>query len=432
MTIAADRTLLEVLYHDALQQLQPETSVRDALDGLGLGAKPVHLLAIGKASLAMAAAALAWCAEHDVTVAGGVCVTHEDPHPPDGALRVVTGDHPVPGEYSRAAADAIGRHIEFDITAGDDVIVLLSGGTSSLIGAPREGIAPAAYVACCTALLGAGIDIRAINLVRRRISRWGGGRLAQALDDAGARTVALVISDVPGDDLASIGSGPCIAESAPLSEAHACVDHAVLDAGARRLLREAIDATHVSHTTFLPVPHIVLASNRIACGTVVSAAVVRGLDATHRSEALTGDAHDAGVAIARALLEAAALPRRRPLVLCWGGEPTMRVPSRAPAGGRMQALALAAAEVLAAAGDAARGITLLCAGTDGRDGATDAAGAVVSAATWAAMESHGLDPAQALAARDSHAVLRAVSALLPTVATGTNVNDVVIGLVMRG
>ncbi|MCC7054684.1 MAG: DUF4147 domain-containing protein [Gemmatimonadaceae bacterium] len=430
MTHTADRTLLEKLFREALQQLEPAGGVKDAMDGAGLGGAPLHLIATGKASRAMSHAALAWCAAHAVPVAGGVCVTHDDPHEPDGVLRVVTGDHPVPGEYSRAAADAIGRHIEFDVQAGDDVLVLLSGGTSSLIGAPRAGIAPATYVACCTALLGAGIDIRAINVVRRRLSRWGGGRLAQALHDAGARTTVLVISDVPGDDVASIGGGPCVAESAPCSEAHACVEHAALDAAERRQLHEAIDATHVTHATFAPVPHLVLASNRIACGAVVTASISRGMDATFRSEPLAGDAHDVGTFVARAALAQAAAPDRRgATVLCWGGEPTMRVPPRAPAGGRMQALALAAAQVLHDAGEAARGITLLCAGTDGRDGATDAAGAVVTSATWRGILAQGLDPAQALAARESHTVLRAVGALVPAMTTGTNLNDVVIALV---
>lgn len=424
-----DRALLEALYHDALQRLQPGDAVREALDALTLHAGPLHLLSIGKASREMAHSALAWCRARGVTVAGGVCVTHADPHEPDGALRVVVGDHPVPGEYSSAASDAIARHIEADVQRGDEVLVLLSGGTSALVGAARAGITPDTYVACCAALLGAGLDITAMNTVRRRLSRWGGGRLAQALDDAGARTTVLVISDVPGDELASIGGGPCIAEPRTRADAHACVDAAALEDHMRRTLHAALDAVDGAPCTFTPVPHVIVGSNRLACGAVVEAAIGREVDATYMTAPIAGDAHEAGAAIAHSLLGHAAITRGAPLLLCWGGEPTMRVPAGAPAGGRMQALALAAAQVLHEAGDAARGITLLCAGTDGRDGATDAAGAVVDARTWSAIQSAGHDPARALAMRASHAALRDAGALLPSSPSGTNVNDVVFALV---
>jgi glycerate 2-kinase len=161
----------------------------------------------------------------------------------------------------------------------------------------------------------------------------------------------------------------------------------------------------------------------------VSAAIARGLDATFMTAPIAGDAHECGADVARALIDAARHASINSRVLCWGGEPTMRVPSDAPAGGRMQALALAAAQVLSTDGDAARRITMLCAGTDGRDGATDAAGAVVSGATWRALQSRGVDPMRALDARASHAALRAVGALIPAFASGTNLNDVVIALV---
>lgn len=426
---ATDRALLEALYHDALQRLQPGPAVQAALDTLPRTAAPLHVLAIGKASRAMAHAALDWCTMHRVRVTGGVCVTHEDPHEPDGVLRVLTGDHPVPGTCSRAASDAIARHIDTAVHRGDDVLVLLSGGTSALVGAPRDGISPDTYTACCTALLGAGLDIGAMNTVRRRLSRWGGGRLAQALDDAGANTHVLLISDVPGDVLAAVGGGPCIAEPETIAQAHACVDAAAVDDRARRLLHDALDHVDDRPCTFAPVPHVVIGSNRLACGAVVEAAIAREVDATYMTMPIAADAHDAGVAIARSLLGRAAITRGAPLLLTWGGEPTMRVPSGAPAGGRMQALALAAAQVLHEAGEAARGITLLCAGTDGRDGATDAAGAVVDARTWSTIQSAGHDPAQALALRASHAALRDAGAVLPAAPTGTNVNDVVLGLV---
>jgi glycerate-2-kinase len=166
---------------------------------------------------------------------------------------------------------------------------------------------------------------------------------------------------------------------------------------------------------------------------VAAEAHAKGLEVDIIDERLSGDAGTAGEALARHLLALRAARATRRCVI-WGGETTVNLGAgsqagRSSGGGRCQELALAAARILDAAGSDADGITLLAAGTDGRDGATDAAGAVVDGRTWATIAAAGRDPMHALASHESNGALRLANALIPRRDTGTNVNDVVIGLV---
>jgi glycerate 2-kinase len=402
----APRALLEALYRDTLAALHPAHAVHSALSALyGRGNLPrhLHILAIGKASQAMAAGAIRWCAEYRVPVLGGLCVSHAFTADPIGHLAAVIGDHPAPGVHSVAAAEALGAYLAEHVQAHQYVLVLISGGASALIGAPRDADSAAEFAAASERLMLSGLRINEINQVRRRLSRWGGGRLGDAVQLRGARAAVLVVSDVIGDDLATIGSGPCVPDAARE--------------------RDAGDAS---------IPHRIISNNRAARDTVVSIASAGGLEASQVAEPLQGDVSRGVDRIVMTLLTLASQARtgtsaRRARVICWGGEPTVTLPgSDAPTGGRMQALAMTVAKQLHDAGKDADGITLLAAGTDGRDGATDAAGAVVSARTWRAMRDVGRTPDQDLATFHSHAALAAVQALIPAFASGTNVNDLVI------
>ncbi|MDZ7631228.1 MAG: DUF4147 domain-containing protein [Gemmatimonadaceae bacterium] len=408
MPALSPRPFLDALYRDTLVALHPERAVHQTLDGLwgdGTPSGPVHLLGLGKASHLMCVSALRWLDEHDApTVAGGVCVTHDEQAVAPGPLRLLVGDHPTPGPRSLAAADAVGEYIALHVHDGDHVLVLLSGGTSSLIGAPTEGMSFEVFAATSDALLRSGLSINQINRQRRQLSRWGGGRLGTALQARGARVQVLVISDVIGDELAAIGSGPCMPDaggSAP------------------------------------PIPHHVIGSNRAAREMVVRLAKERGVIPLLVAEPLHGDVAICAERISLALLTHASQARsggvsHLPRLICWGGEPTVILSGlSAPPGGRMQALSLTLARLLHDAGDDARSITVLAAGTDGRDGATDAAGAIVDARTWSAIRSLARTPEQDLAAFRSHDALAAVHALLPAFASGTNVNDLVIALVQH-
>ena len=407
MTLPRPRLLLDTLYRDTIAALEPERAVHQALDATHTrlsATTPVHLIGLGKAAAAMCQAAVSWHVEHGFPIASGLCVTHVMPYRTFGPVAVVVGDHPTPGTRSVAAAAMLNAYIIARISHGDRVLVLLSGGTSALIGAPRGDMSLAEYAATTDALLGSGLSINQINRQRRHLSRWGGGRLGAALLARGASVEVLVISDVLGDDLASIGSGPCIPD-------------------------------HVDVATM--IAHRVISDNRAARAAVAAQARARGLAATLIDEPLHGDVTLCAERIVLALLTHASHARssrisRTPMLIGWGGEPTVAlIGSDAPPGGRMQALALHIAHRLHEAGDDACGITVLAAGTDGRDGTTDAAGAIVDGQTWSGLRAISRNPERDLAAFRSHDALAALNVLIPSFASGTNVNDLVLALVQR-
>jgi glycerate-2-kinase len=289
-------------------------------------------------------------------------------------------------------------------------------------------------------LLGAGLDIHAMNAVRKRFSRWSAGRLALALAPAATRCFA--VSDVKGDDLSVIGSGPCVPDAVTAREIIGILERArllqripkahraYLDDVARSRIPETPRATHpaFAHVEARVVGNLQLALDGAAARARAHLSHVEVVD-----NSLSGDAATAGEAIARYLLTQRRDAGDEPLCYIWGGETTVDVGtansvSSGSGGGRCQELALAASHVLSDAGDAAAGISILAAGTDGRDGNTDAAGAIVDNSTWNTIASAGGDPATALATHQSFSALRAASAIIPRRDTGTNVTDIVIGL----
>lgn len=396
----------------------------------------VWVFAFGKAAHPMAAAAVASLLRSLHQIVGGVVVTPDAAAPPYPTLVALKGDHPVPGRSSFAAAAKIG-----DITPGrrgnDVAVVLISGGASSLIGAPLRGMNENDLSALYELLLGSGLDIGSMNAVRKRFTRWGAGRLALAL--APAATYCLAMSDVADDDLGVIGSGPCVPDATNVDDVTNILKRANLLARIPQTHRDYLtqvgrgtipDTPTKAHPAFAHVTARVIGNNRLAVDAAAAAAQSAGLSTEVGATRLTGEASRAGEAIAKQLLDARARGASGTCFV-WGGETTVTLGSGAShtGGGRCQELALAAARVLAQAGDGAAGITLLAAGTDGRDGATDAAGAIVDATTWAAIAAAGREPAHALAAHESHTALRLAGALVPRRDTGTNVNDLVIGVV---
>jgi glycerate 2-kinase len=235
-----------------------------------------------------------------------------------------------------------------------------------------------------------------MNAERRTWLQWADGRLATACRNAGARRIDVaLVSDVIGDDLASIGSGPFV-------------------------------------TTDAPVSHAIVASNRVVQDAAERLARAALCDVVRVDTPLLGDARTSGRAFAERLL--GATRGARPTIVIAGGEPTMTLEAAPPdaAGGRMQAFALAAAIVLHEArerGAPTRAITLLAGGTDGRDGPTDAAGAIVDAATVRRITQAGRNAKQELAHHRSYHVLGAAGQLMRTGPTGTNVADLVLGFV---
>ena len=400
----------------------------------------------------MAAAATVTLKRAMLTIAGGLIISPEQEPSPHAALRAMQGNHPLPGRLSFTAADRIGE-TAVGMRSDDIAIVLLSGGVSSLIAAPLRGMAEADIGQLFELLLGAGLDIHEMNGVRKRFTRWGAGRLALAL--APARTYALAISDVIGDDPASIGSGPCTPDVMTVKQVVDLLQRTSLLSRLAPAMREYLTAVargsipetpKSTHPAFAHVTMRVIGSNRLALDAVAAHASLLALDAEAIHRPLQGDAAMCGAALADELLQRAQQGRRGCVV--WGGETTVELHSGAvvartrttgapalataeppPSGGRCQELALAAARRLAQAGDMAQHVTLLAAGTDGRDGTVDAAGAFADGSIWASIRENGRDPEAALRRHESHAALASVGALLPRRYTGTNVMDVVIGLV---
>jgi glycerate 2-kinase len=408
---------------------------------------------MGKAAHPMAAAAVASLKRALLTIVGGVIVAPEVEPSPHAALRALQGNHPLPGRLSFTAADRIGEAAA-GMRSDDVAIVLLSGGVSSLIAAPLRGMAEADVGQLFELLLGAGLDIHQMNGVRKRFTRWGAGRLALAL--APARTYTFAISDVIGDDAADIGSGPCTPDEMTVKQVVELLQRTSLLARLSPAMREYLagvargsipETPKSTHPAFAHVSTRVIGSNRLAVDAVAAHAKTLPIDAEVIRTPLSGDAATCGAALADALLLRAQQGRCGCVV--WGGETTVELNSAAPAlttrgsrgvgtiaaaeappsGGRCQELALAAARRLAQGGEVAQRITLLAAGTDGRDGTVDAAGAFADAQTWASIRESGRDPESALLRHESHAALAAAGALFPRRYTGTNVMDVVIGIV---
>lgn len=309
--------------------------------------------------------------------------------------------HPLPDAGSLAAGEAVRRFCA-DLPVEADVLVLLSGGASAMLEWPVDGVDLARLRQINTWLLASGLPIAAMNAVRIRLSRLKGGGLRSLL---GTRAVLqLLISDVPGDDPAVIGSGLLLATDLVLPVA--------LPDG---LLSGVLPPASYS---ILPTETRLVARNADLLEALESLAVQAGYPVHRPDSALSGEAWQAGESCAQTLREGP------PGVTLWGGETTVVLPAQPGRGGRNQHLALAAATRLAGC----ENVLLLAAGTDGIDGNSADAGALVDGGTLKRAGHAGFDAEQARIRADSGAFLAASGDLVHTGPTGTNVMDIVIGL----
>lgn len=428
------RLLLAELYAAATAAAAPGPALSTRLSLLDLerGSR-VWILALGKASLAMAQAATESLRTRGAEPAGGLVVAPIENTSPHPLLRCLPGDHPEPGPRSFAAAEALAAATA-RIGPDDEVWVLLSGGTTSLIGAPEPGFPTDDLTRLYSLLLGSGLDITAMNRIRKRFSRWGGGKLARAL--APARVRVYLVSDVIGDDLAAIGSGPCVPDPTTAAEVRNLLQQANLWSQLPQSARGWLASAEAGKTAETPKPGDqafarvtleLVVSNRLALEAAARRAAELGLTPEVVETPIAGEASAAGASVAAKLLyNCARKSIPQPSCTIWGGETTVTL-GQGPTGlgGRSQELALAAARVLQ---DAPDGIALLAAGTDGRDGPTDAAGAIVDGNTWSSIVESGRDPARDLAGHNAYHALDAAGGLLRPGLTGTNVMDVVIGV----
>lgn len=321
--------------------------------------------------------------------------------------------HPTPDENGARAAAELIEMLE-TTWAGDKVLVLLSGGGSALLPAPVAGVSLADKIALNDLLVRSGMPIDETNAVRRRFSRLKGGGLSWLASPA--EVTALILSDVPGDDFSVIASGPTV----PVRDE----DAAVRDILQRYDLWEAVPASVRAgldrprrRRRDEPGANIIIGSNGQSVA-AMAAPVPQGFAPRVAPVPLVGDVREAARTIADTMRQAAA---GGPGVLLFGGETTVRVQGKGK-GGRNQELCLHVAKLLAREPISADW-AFLSAGTDGRDGPTDAAGGIVTPETITRLSESGLDICAELADNNSHALLKAAGALLETGATGTNVAD---------
>lgn len=437
MTASSARDLLVELYRAAIEGADVRAVTANAVAAIPMERRRrVWLFSFGKAARPMAEAAVGALQRELSEITGGVVVAPDAASEPSGPVALLSGDHPIPGRRSFDAAARIAQTITQK--RGTDLgIVLLSGGASSLIAAPIRGMSESDLARLYELLLRSGLDIHEMNAVRKRFALWAAGRMALAL--APARTYCFAVSDVPGDDLATIASGPCVPDPVRVDgivESLERVDllgkipasfHQYLAEVQRGIIPDTPKATHPA---FAHVSARVIANNTLALNGAAAAARRASAAVVVSDQPLAGEAAEAGVRIADSLATVRNSAQPGTTVCClWGGETTVRLGLSSAKGGRCQELALAAAQQLATLGDRASGVSVLAAGTDGRDGDTDAAGAFCDATTWAAIGEAGRDPGADLREHRSHDALAAAHSLFSPGVTGTNVSDIVIGLV---
>ena len=341
------------------------------------------------------------------------------------SVRIVRSTHPLPSEKG---AKAVRKMLDLLQGAGsrDLVIVLVSGGGSALMPSPFRGVTVDELQLTTNLLLKAGADIGETNCVRKHLSEIAGGRLIEKMN--GARVLTLLISDVVGDDVSSVASGPTVPDPTTFSDAKRILKARSIweriPLSVRRTVQEGVEGI-ISETpkpgdrVFSRVANVILGSNDVATAAASQVLSNRGYRVT-RASSVTGEARDVGKKLA-SLARAESGSGRWAAV--WGGETTVTVRGGGT-GGRNQEVALAAAIELRGTS----GITVVSFGTDGVDGPTRAAGAIADSTTFERARARGLDPLASLRDNDSHPFFRSLGDLVVTGPTGTNVNDVMIAL----
>lgn len=371
----------------------------------------IHVIGAGKASAAMARAVERQLGRR---IAGG-WVNVKDGHTvPLRRIHLHECGHPVPDQRG---VDGSERILEIARQAGerDLLIVVLSGGASSLLPAPAAPVTLAEKQEITRRLLASGATIHEMNAVRKHLSRIKGGRLAVAAHPA--TTIALILSDVIGDDLDVIGSGPTVPDSSTLAAASAIL--AKYGIAAPSSWSE--ETPKPGDAAFERVQNLIVGSNRQAIDAAARQAKALGYRTLVLSTFVEGETRDIAAmhaAIAKEVL-ASGRPVKRPACLLSGGETTVTLRGRG-LGGRNQEFVLSAAIAL----DGADPVTIFSAGTDGTDGPTDAAGAIADSRTAAHARLRGLDPSKYLAENDSYHFFEGLESLIKTGPTGTNVMDV--------
>jgi len=411
----------------ALEAVDPFKAVQKHLPNLG---GPVFGLGIGKAALPMLEA----LAER-IPLAGGLAVTKFARRDASGLYPVIEGGHPIPDARSLHAGE---RVLEFvsSLKEADTLVCLISGGGSALVTAPYVPLEDLQTLT--SLLLASGAPIDEINTLRRQLDRLKGGGLARATK---AKIVSLILSDVIGNPLEAIASGPTVPDPTTEEDALEILEkyfhlttetHTAPVVRCRGRHREALNSVTqwlrgskefktltADNPVFTRVQNLIIGDNKLAAQAALKQAEQEGFQAEILTNELQGEAREAGRDLARRL-RAASSTKHRPFCLIAGGETTVTIRGDGK-GGRNQELALAAVDELAGL----KNVILIALATDGDDGPTDAAGAVATGASARRAESLGLEAASHLSRNDAYPFFDTLGDLLETGPTGTNVNDLI-------
>ncbi len=408
------RSFLTDLFRAAIDAASPAKRVAPFLPPPPKGRTIV--VGAGKAAASMAAAVeAAWEGPLE-----GLVVTRYGHGAPTRRIEVVEASHPVPDAAGERAALRILDSVS-GLGADDLVLCLISGGGSALLAAPAAGLTLEDKRAVNRALLKSGADIAEMNCVRKHLSAIKGGRLALAA--APAKVVSLIISDVPGDDLAVIASGPTVADPTTSADALAILRRYGIDIPPHvvaHLESPASETPKPGDPVFNRVANILIATPQMSLQAAAAAARAAGVAPLLLGDAIEGEAREVGKVMAGVARSVAAHgePVPAPCVLLSGGETTVTVRGQGR-GGRNAEFLLGLAVALAGA----PGVHALAGDTDGVDGSEDNAGAYAGPDTLARAAALGLKPAERLADNDAYALFQALDDLIVTGPTLTNVND---------
>ncbi|PAU93151.1 glycerate kinase [Aliifodinibius salipaludis] len=431
--------LLKNLFLEGLEQCSPHRAIREVLEINGneikvgdkqysIGNRPVYLFAVGKAAVPMYEQASEILGDHITKSlvitsdqeAAGLCEADE----------VIAGSHPLPDEQSLEAGNSAVDFME-SIPSHAITITLISGGTSSLLSFPAEGVSVDDLAGLYKLLNNSGATIHDINTVRKHCSKVKGGQLLRYLDP-NITLIDLVISDVPDDELSIVGSGPTIPDWSSFQDAyHVLLEYDLWEAApesVRTHIEKGIRGEVVETVTPEEAPikkhqsEIISSASKLA-DKIADLASQKGWKVTVADEPFNEDVEEVARSVVDKILPAADQDnpqRAEPALFIFWGESTVQVTGDGK-GGRNQELALRGALKIAGY----ENITWLSAGTDGIDGPTDAAGAIVDGTTIAKARAKNIDPQSYLSDNDSHHFHEQMDTLLKTGPTGNNLMDVV-------
>ena len=402
------RTHADQIIRQAIDAVLPDTAVRRALEGQTFPGK-VILVAAGKAGWQMAKTAWECLGER---IGKGIVITKYDHvKAPIGNLTCLEAGHPVPDENSFAATRQALEMVS-GLTGQDTVLFLLSGGGSALF---EDPLIPGEELQDITRqLLACGADITQINTIRKRLSRVKGGRFAQSC--VPAQVYAIVLSDIVGDPLDMIASGPAYPDSSTCQQALQIVEEYSL-----QLTEQAMSLlTQETPKKLDNVVTCITGSVRQLVAAAAESCKALGYEPVILSDSLECQAKEAGAMLSDMIASHPAPVR--PMAFLAGGETVVKLTGHGK-GGRNQELALSAAPAIAG-----RNACVFSVGSDGTDGPTDAAGGYVDGDTAATLAAQGVDIAAVLQDNDAYHALQRCDGLIITGPTGTNVNDVAVAL----